>query len=156
MGTYTFFAVWYEQFYGRYDTSRTYDLKRIFTAFQRFEKNEGRWPVCMDEAELAPYNKDLKLGELCEILSKLPYRCVTLRNCYYYLGGDKYKVLVTLYKPYRTQLWPYGEMNTEVLLNNGIISTASPDEIEEIVSEENKEKNNENWMEELMKRAKER
>jgi hypothetical protein len=56
MGTYTFFAVRYEQFYGRYNTGRTYDLERILTAFQRFEKNEGRWPVCMDEADLAPYN----------------------------------------------------------------------------------------------------
>jgi hypothetical protein len=86
----------------------------------------------MDEAELAPYNKDLKLGELREILFKLPYRCVVLDDYYKPLGNSdkKYKVLVTLYKPYRTRLYPFGEMKTEVLLSEGSVCTASPDEIE--------------------------
>jgi hypothetical protein len=89
--------------------------------------------------------KGLRLGELRETLSKLPYRCVTLRDYYYqYDKGDKRKVLVTLYKPYRTRLWSYGEYKTMVMLNNGSICTVSPDEIEEIVSEESKKKNNKN------------
>jgi hypothetical protein len=131
MGTYTFFAVWYEHVYGRYDSERTYDLKRIFTAFQRFKEHEGRWPICMDEAELAPYNEDFKLGELREGILTLPYRCVTLRGYYYqYSGSDKHKVLATLYKPYRTQLWYFSEMNTNVLLDDGTICAVFPDEIE--------------------------
>jgi hypothetical protein len=131
VGTYTFFAVRYEHFYGRYNIGRAYDIERICTAFQRFRKHEGRLPVCMDEAELAPYNKDLKLGELREILSKLPYRCVTSRDDYYQDDkGEKHKVLVTLYKPYRTQLWPFGEMNTKVWLANGSICSVPSNKIE--------------------------
>jgi hypothetical protein len=131
MGTYTFFAVRYEYVYGRYNTSRTDDLKRIFTAFQRFREHEGRWPACIDEAGATPYNKDLKLGELHEILSKLPYRCVTLRSDYYPSdSGEKHKVLVTLHTPYRTQLWPFGEMKTDVLLADGSIHHIPPDKIE--------------------------
>jgi tetratricopeptide (TPR) repeat protein len=131
MGTSTFFAVRYEHFYGRYNTSRTDDLKRIFTAFQRFREHEGRWPACIDEAGATPYNKDLKLGKLHEISSKLPYRCVTLRGYYYPDdSGEKHKVLVTLHKPYQTRLWPLGEMRTEVLLADGSIHHIPPDKIE--------------------------
>jgi hypothetical protein len=131
VGTYTFSAVRYEHLYGRYNTSRTHDLKRIFTAFQRFREIEGRWPACLDEAGTTPYNGDLKLGELRENFSKLPYRCVTLRSYHYqYADEDKDKVLVTLYEPYRTQLWPFGKMNTDVLLADGSIYSISPDGIE--------------------------
>jgi hypothetical protein len=122
-------------------------------------EKEDRWPICMDEVTSAPYNQNLLHKEHThDLFSDLPFRCVVLDDYYVTLGNSdtKYKVLVTLYKPYRTRLWPYGEYKTIVMLSEGSICTVSPDEIEEIIPKKTEEKSNENWMEELMKKAKER
>jgi hypothetical protein len=132
------------------------NLGDVWEGFMNFMEKEHRWPICMDEVMAAPYNRNLLHQEhTCDLFSGLPFRCVTLRN-YYVKGNPQCKALVTLYQPYRTQLWPYGEYETIVMLSNGTICTVSPDELEEIIPKEKEEKNNENWLEELMKKAKER
>ncbi|MDR1494118.1 MAG: hypothetical protein LBT05_15565 [Planctomycetaceae bacterium] len=130
-------------------------LGDVREGFMNFMEKEHRWPICMDEVMAAPYNHNLLHKEYTyDLFSGLPFRCVTLRN--YSYKKNPLKVLVTLYKPYRTKLWPYGEYKTMVMLSEGSICIISPDELEEIIPKEKEEKNNENWREELMKKAKER
>jgi hypothetical protein len=153
-----FYGILYFRFYVRYTINEMDTicyLGDVREGFMNFMEKEGRWPICMDEVMAAPYNQNLLDKEHThDLFSGLPFRCVTLRH--YSYKKNPLKVLVTLYKPYRTRLWPYGEYKTKVILSDGTIGTVSPDELEEIIPKENKEKNNENWMEELMKKAKER
>jgi hypothetical protein len=157
-----FYGILYFRFYVRYainETDTVCYLGDVREGFMNFMEKEHRWPICMDEVMAAPYNQNfLHKKTTRDLFSDLPFRCVVLDDYYKTLGNSdqKYKALVTLYKPYRTRLWPFGEYKTMIMLSEGSICIVSPSELEEIIPKENKEKNNENWMEELMKRAKER
>jgi hypothetical protein len=102
------------------------DAREIFF---KFKEKEKRFPSCMDEVILSPYNEIYLLNDNMDCFSNLPFRCVTLRNMYYQVKDTKQKVLITLYKPYQTRLWPFGEMKTTIMLDDGSIYTVSPDEI---------------------------
>lgn len=102
------------------------DAREIFF---KFKEKEKRFPICMDEVIFSPYNEIYLFSDKVDCFSNLPFRCVTLRNMYYDAGDTKRKVLVSLYKPYRTRLWPFGEMETMILLDDGSICAVSPDEI---------------------------
>ena len=97
-------------------------------AFLKFKNKENRFPICMDEAVLTPYNQNLLQNEM-DLFSDLPFHCVTLRNMYYYVGDTKMKILVTLHKPYQTRLWPFGKLKTIIMLDDGTIDVVSPSEI---------------------------
>lgn len=101
----------------------------VRNGFFDFYGKEKRYPICMDEVALAPYNKDLSLDKNMDLFSDLPLRCVTLRNMYYPISNENRKILVTLYKPHRTRLWPFGEMKTIIMLDEGTVCTVSPSEI---------------------------
>ena len=129
LGIYGFFYAKYCFNYEGNSTAMSSLLADLRHDFFNFKYKENRWPSCMDEVLLFPEKKDRWQLENMDFFNDLPLRCVTLRNMYYYVGDDKRKVLVTLYKPYRTRLWPFGEMQTIVLLDNGSTCIVSPDEI---------------------------
>ena len=108
-------------------------LGDVWEGFYNFKQVEKRWPVSMIEAEMAPYNKHvLSHKHTKDTFYNEPFQCVTTKNMYLYnytSNNSKDKVLVTSHKPYRTRLWPFGEIRIYILYDHGGIGAVAPSEI---------------------------
>jgi|GEM_PF-5235133 len=116
------------------------DLADVREAFENFRIIHRRWPATMEEV----YGTNTREGPITEEyykdpLSGAPFRCVTDKAIYYKVVPDNYevaaenrydphRVLVMLPEPYRTDLWPFGEMRTIIMTFNGVAYVA-PSEI---------------------------
>jgi len=104
-------------------------LGDVREGFHNFKQAEKRWPVSMIEAETAPYNKNLLSHNTKDVFYNMPFQCVTTKNMFYDYGNGKRKVLVTMQKPYRTRLWPFGEIRIYILWDDGGIGAVAPSDI---------------------------
>jgi hypothetical protein len=103
------------------------DLGDIREAFYIFRETHGRWPNSMEEVYDMKLIDGIVTKDDKDPFSGEPYCCVTDKNLYYQIGAETpYRVLAMLPKPYRTKIWPFGEMKTIIASYSGVHSISFP------------------------------
>jgi hypothetical protein len=104
------------------------DLGDVREAFFKFREVHRRWPSTMKEVHGIGTSEGVVTREYHDSMSGSPFCCVAGKELYYRIGGKPYKVLVVLPQPYRSELWPFGEMRTIIASFSGV-HYISPSEI---------------------------
>jgi hypothetical protein len=110
-------------------TSNISDLGDIREAFFKFRETHKRWPHTMEDIYGIETSEGAIIEKHKDTINNTPYCCVTDKELFYKIGNEKpYKVLVTMSKPYRTDLWPFGQTRTIIVSFSGV-EIVSPSEI---------------------------
>jgi hypothetical protein len=105
-------------------------LAEIKIVFFEFRMTHRRWPRTMQEIYGDKISKDTIVEKYYkDPISDAPFCCVAENGLYYKIDGNLYRVLVMLPRPYRTKLWPFGEIKTIIATSRGEVYFVSPSEI---------------------------
>lgn len=110
-------------------------------AFGRFHEVHRHWPHGMQDVAGTRYGtpgRAISGRQYVNFITKAPFDCVADDNLFIRIGQDLTRVVIMLPGPYRTKLWPFGEMRTIVVAADSRVCYCAPSEIQAVPSELNR------------------
>ena len=110
-------------------------------AFGRYHEVHGHWPHSMQDVADARYDtpgRAISGRQYVDYISEAPFDCVADDNLFIRIGQDLTRVVIMLPRPYRTKLWPFGEIRTIVVAADTQVCFRAPSEIQAVPSELNR------------------